>query len=172
MPVIRWGRIARTAVHTGTYHFYTDDYKFANVFKTPQRLVESKCRAIVEPNVSTTRGAPLAIVLWGIFRKRYLARWLQQYGVTIFVDLNVEPEFREYNLMGVPKGWKHWATRAYEEWPHLLDADYDTAVQHAGTSDIVFLVIAGGAPTRAKCQERGWVHIEQEQIELSRSKKG
>lgn len=170
MPVIRWGRIARTATHTGTYHFYTDDYKFNNVFNTPIRLVESQCRAIVEPNVSTARGAPLAAVLWGIYRKRYLARWAQQYGITIFVDLNVEPEFQEYNLMGVPRGWKHYATRAYEEWPHLLDADYQTAIQHAGTNDIVFMVIAGGKLTKQKCQEHGWVHIEQEQQELKRAK--
>jgi hypothetical protein len=162
LPCERWGRGSRSAPMPGTYHFYTDDYKFQALWSDPTNIVFSGCRAIIEPNVSTGATMPPAVALWGIYRKRWLARWAQSYGVSIFVDLNVDPKFEQLNLLGVPKGWKAWATRGYDTMADLLDRDYQTACTHAGTEDITFVVVGGGQGTHERCKARGWVHVPQE----------
>lgn len=162
MPCERWGRYARGSFNGGTLHFYTDDARFETIWETPEKIVMSQCKAILEPNVSTGSMTPRAFVLWGIYRKRWISRWVQQYGVAVFVDLNVEPEFRELNLLGVPRGWTHYATRGYDTRFELLDADYRTACEHADGKPVVFVVVGGGKATHAKCREAGWVHVPQE----------
>lgn len=42
-----------------------------------------------------------------IYKKRFLARAMQEKGIGVFVDLNVAPKFYKLNLMGVPKGSHH-----------------------------------------------------------------
>lgn len=166
LPVERWGRRARGSAMPGTWHFYTDDYKFNAIWADPTPIVYSGCRAIVEPNVSTGPGMPAAVALWGVYRKRWIARWAQQYDVMVFVDLNVEPEFSAINLLGVPRGWRHYATRGYDTRLELLDADYATATAHAAGEPVTFLVVGGGQATRGLCLSRGWVHIPQEAHEI------
>ena len=70
--------------------------------------------------------------------------------------------FSELNLLGVPKGWKHYATRGYDGKPEMLEADYQCAAKHAETSEIVFAVFGGGKATRETCISKGWIHIPQE----------
>jgi hypothetical protein len=162
LPCERWGRNSRAGKMPGTYHFYTDDYKFSALWADPTPLVFSGCRNIIEPNVSTGPAMPAAVALWGIYRKRWLARWAQSYDVCVFVDLNVEPVFSSLNLLGVPRGWRAWATRGYDTRIELLEQDWQTATAHAETDDIIFVVVGGGQETHAACMARGWVHIPQE----------
>ena len=162
LPCERWGRHGRTLEMKGTYHFYTDDYKFNALWDDPTPLVFSGCRNIIEPNVSTNPHMPPAVALWGIYRKRWLSRWAQGYGVGVFVDLNVEPAFEALNLLGVPKGWRSYATRGYDMRAELLERDYQTACTHAESDDILFVVVGGGTGTHAACMKRGWVHLPQE----------
>lgn len=162
MPCERWGRFARGSYNGGTLHFYTDDARFETIWQTPEKIVTSQCKAILEPNVSTGNMTPRAFALWGIYRKRWISRWVQQYGIAVFVDLNVEPEFREINMLGVPRGWTHYATRGYDTRFELLDADYKTACEHADGKPVVFVVVGGGKATHAKCRDEGWIHVPQE----------
>jgi hypothetical protein len=162
MPCDRWGRFARGAYNGGTLHFYTDDARFESIWKKPHKIVQSQCKAIFEPNVSTGKSTPVAVVLWGIYRKRWISRWSQQYGIFVFVDLNVEQEFAKMNLLGVPRGWKHYSTRGYDSRVGILDMDYERAVEHAGSTDVLFVVVGGGKATHEKCISNGWVHIPQE----------
>lgn len=162
MPCERWGRFARGSFNGGTLHFYTDDARFETIWQTPEKIVDSQCKAILEPNVSTGDMTPRAFALWGIYRKRWISRYVQQFGVAVFIDLNVEPQFREMNMLGVPKGWTHYATRGYDTRFELLDADYKTACDHADGKPVVFVVVGGGKATHAKCREEGWIHVPQE----------
>jgi hypothetical protein len=163
LPCERWGRVSRhTTKMPGTWHFYTDDYKFSALWSDPTPVLFSGCSAIIEPNVSSGPATPRAVALWGIYRKRWLARWAQSYGVGVFVDLNIEPAFVDLNLLGVPKGWRSYATRGYDQQIGLLDMDYHTACEQAETDDIIFVVVGGGQESHRLCQERGWVHVPQE----------
>jgi hypothetical protein len=115
-PVVRWGSRARTAeVAGGTVHFYTDDYRF-RALMAPGKAMDvpaSGCAVAVEPNFSTApppRMARLEALLL-IRRKRLMARSWQARGVRILVDLNVDPAWADLSLIGVPMGWRAYATR-------------------------------------------------------------
>ena len=166
MPCVRWGRYARGSLCEGTHHFYTDDSRFETIWEVPEKLIASGCKAICEPNVSTASMMPLAIGLWGIYRKRWISRYMQQYGVYVFVDLNVEERFAELNLLGVPLGWTQYSTRGYDTNIQLLTQDYEIAARHANGNRVMFVVVGGGQATRAMCKAEGWVHVPQENHEV------
>lgn len=160
-PVQPWGMGAgaRSRKNPGTWHFYTDDYRFDALWRDPSPVVNSGCVSVVEPNFSAYLEMPRAVALWAIYRKRWLARWWQSKGIRVFVDLNVaEPHYSD-NLLGVPKGWRSWATRGYVERLDNTVMEYDLACEHAGTSDVLFFVYGGGRAVKDLCNRRGWVHV-------------
>lgn len=164
-PVTRWGRFARHGGKTsmpGTWHFYTEDYKFTAIWRDPAAPLRAGAAALVEPNLSTGGQTPGAYALWTIYQKRWIARWWQERGRRILVDLNVSPEFDEINLMGVPQGWRAYATRGHDRMLELLNRHHTIATCHAGMDDVLFLVVGGGLATRRLCGERGWIHVPQE----------
>lgn len=160
MPLTRWGKIARSSKMLGTYHFYTDDYKFRALWKDPRNLVNSGCAVIVEPNFSTNDNMPLAVGLWGIYRKRWLARYAQSVGIRVFVDLNVSPKFRELNQLGVPEGWMAFATRALSSYSDRIVEDYEIARGYS--EDPLFVVYGGGKDVERLCQKEGWLHLKED----------
>ena len=158
-PFNRWGSDARIKRMKGTYHFYTDDYRFNGVWRDPEKLALSQCQAVVEPNFSTNDQMPRAVVLWHIYRKRWLARYWQECGIRVFVDLALAPAHRDLALLGVPQGWRAYATYSYtagynEGW---VEGDWQQAIEHAGTEEIVFLVYGGEDDFGQQCRERGWL---------------
>jgi hypothetical protein len=158
-PIAKWGYYGRNK-RVGTYHFYTEDYKFEALWKDPSVLLNSGAVNVVEPNYSTNPQMPIAIVLYNIYRKRWIARWLQSKGVRIFVDLNVEPEFVEQNLIGIPKGWTAFFTRSIESFGlDALDEHYRQACEIANGKTPLFIVYGGGIGTRKYCMERGWLWV-------------
>jgi len=91
-PVTRWGRETRKSRMRGTWHFYTDDYRFSALWARPQDLVNSGCVSAIECNFSVHAQTPRAVAIYRTFQKRYLARLWQAHGVRIVVDLNVATE--------------------------------------------------------------------------------
>jgi hypothetical protein len=155
LPLHKWGDTARTARLTGTYHFYTDDYKFNAIWADPNKIVSSGVGAIVEPNCSTNDQMPTAVGLFRIYQKRWIARYVQSFGIRVFVDLNVSDKFRAHNMLGVPKGWTAYATRGLDGSLHAVERDYELAREHAG-ADPLFLVVGGSRVTKELCATRGW----------------
>lgn len=165
-PFTKWGQVARSSKMTGTYHFYTDDYKFNGLWADPTPIINSGCQAVIEPNFSTNNQMPRAVVLYNIWRKRWLARYWQGFGVKVFVDLNVEPEFDDLNLLGVPRGYKAYATRAYVNMISELERQYKLAQAHAETDDIVFLVYGGRDSVKQLANQYGWIHFPEQASEV------
>jgi hypothetical protein len=162
LPCERWGRQARSSRMPGTYHFYTDDYKFDALWSDPMPVVLSGCVNAVEPNYSTNLQMPRAVAVWGIYRKRWLARYWQSQGVRCFVDLNVEPQFDDLNALGIPAGWTAFATRGYERHVDDTDRHYATACRIAGDATPLFLVFSTSAAVNEHCRERGYLFVQQE----------
>ena len=160
LPVNRIGAKARKCrVEGQTLHGYTDDYRINGLFRDPSWLVNSGCRALVEPNFSTNGEMPKAVALSYVYAKRWIARWAQSYGIEIWVDLEMTERYRDIALIGVPEGWKAYATYTYtrdydDDW--LFD-QYDMAVKHAGTSEILFWVYGGEGHVEKMCREHGWL---------------
>lgn len=162
-PIVRWGRIGRSLPMTGTYHFYTDDYKFSALSRRPGQLVAVGCRVAIEPNYSTRPGMGERAVIEGIRLKRWMARTWQAGGVRTVVDLNVDPEYRHLALLGVPHGWRAYALRqqagiGIDE----IEADWRSAVARAGTEDILFAVFGGWRKVRDLCRSRGWAWVAED----------
>lgn len=155
-PFRIWGDEKRSAYMPGTYAFYTEDYKFSGLWQQPDKLLLSGCRVAVEPNFSVRPRMPFPVAIYEIFRKRWLARYWQSQGIHIIVDMNVAPCYLALNLVGVPKGWRYYATRAHKGEADVLEKVYELCAYHAGTEP-TFLVYGGAdGRTQAQCKERGW----------------
>lgn len=156
LPIETWGAKGRN-LKAGTYHFYTDDGRFAKVWERPDMVVQAGCVNVVEPNFSVYDQVPRAVALWATFRKRWLSRYWQSCGLRVFVDLNVARPYDDLNMIGVPKGWQAYATRGYSDRIDGLQAEYDIARTHADGNSVYFLVIGGGDKAKAWCLANGAV---------------
>jgi ParB-like chromosome segregation protein Spo0J len=167
LPVTKWGTVRRHGARMpGTWHFYTEDYKFlAAAWGDPTPVVNSGCVSIVEPNFSTNNQMPAAVALWGVYRKRWVSRFWQSRGIRVFVDLNVEEHLDAVNLLGVPSGWRAYATRyRVQDEDHVLRC-FEVAKDHAASADILFLVVGGRDAARRMAQQYGWIWCPEDAAE-------
>lgn len=168
-PIIKWGVKGRRKTHTGTYHFYTDDYKFTGCWKHPEYLVNSGCPSVMEVNFSINDSMPKALVLALIYKKRWLSRYWQENGVRIFVDLGVSDRYLDINTIGVPKGWRAFSTRHYvgdDEHGILLEAQYKIAEKIRGNDDVLFVVYGSNKELAEVCRQRGWIFLLDYQLAI------
>ena len=164
-PIARWGQKSRhsPSQKTGTFHFYTEDYKFAALWRDPLTILLSHCTTIIEPNFSTNDMLPLAVGIYNTFRKRWLAAYWQKCGVSVIVDLNVASKFDQINLLGVPNGWLAYATRYYQDLGELeLLRQFEIGKAKAGQDNILFCVCGGGKESFEICRKHSWLYIPQE----------
>jgi Domain of unknown function (DUF4417) len=170
-PVTTWGTIGARREMKGTWHFYVHDHKFEPLWKRPYRVLWSRPIAAVEPNFSTTDQTPFSLSLWHIYRKRWLARYWQANGLHIFVDLNVDGALnkphdaaggKRPNLLGVPLGWKAYASRAHGNQPERLVEEWEVAREHSGDEQPLFLVVGGGKRVRDLAREHSWVWVPEQ----------
>ena len=159
-PVVKWGEISRKTKMNGIWHFYVEDHKFETLYyNDPNAPLYSNPYACVECNYSIRNQTPRAWAMGQTFKKRWLARYWQSRGVRIFVDMNIGLEFSDINMLGVPKGWKAYAARGYNEVVEHLEETWKFAKQWAGTNDILFLVIGGGKDVQRIAAELQWTWI-------------
>lgn len=150
-PVLPWGSLARGTLMSGTWVFFVDDYRFGAIWREPLHITRTGCTAAVEPNVTLYEQTPRAEVLWSTYRKRCVARRWQEAGVPVFVDLNVPHRHRELCMLGVPRGWRAFATRGYSLRPSDIDHEHAFATQWSGGEPLL-LVYGGGTNIESVCR--------------------
>lgn len=156
-PLVAWGSQSRQKRMFGTWHFYTDDYRYTALIKSPHELVNTGCVSAVEPNFSLYDQMPTPVALFRIYQKRWLSRYWQSKNIKVFVDLNVSSKFRAYNLLGVPFGWQAYATRGYNSRLDEIQAEYELAQTHAAGLPVLFLVYGGGRDVEQMAQDNAWL---------------
>jgi hypothetical protein len=161
LPFIPYGAEARTAKGVATYHFYVDDYRFENIWNQPNDLIKDSLIAIVEPNLSLYDTTPISYGLHLIYKKRWIARYLQGKGIHVYADLNVSPKFAEYNVLGLPDRWNAFFTRGYAQRIEYLNDEYAIAKKVSGLAEPNFVVYAGGQLVKRWCAEHNVLYIEQ-----------
>ena len=162
MPFIAWGSISRTSTNLGTWHFYVDDYRFSALWDRAFQLPDTQCVAAVEVNYTISDQMPYPVALYRIYQKRWLARYWQNKGIKIIADLNVARPFLELNMLGIPKGWRSYATHGYNDRIQDLKAELKAAIKRAGTKNITFLVYGGGNKVREYCKAHPVItHIDE-----------
>lgn len=142
-----------------TIHFYVDDYRFSAIWKNPAKIVAAQVKAVVEPNYSLFDTTPLAFGLQFIYQKRWLARWWQEQGIAVYVDLNVSGKFFDYNCLGIPGGWNAFATRGSHGGLQLLEAKYEIARQISGLDVPNLIVYGGGEAVHEFCCRRSLLYV-------------
>lgn len=158
VPLAAYGT-GRKMSNAKTIHFYVDDYRFESLWKFPARLLATKAKAIVEPNFSTFDTMPISLGLQFIYKKRWLARYYQEYGINVYADLNVSSKFYEYNRMGIPHGYNAFATRGYFRMVDRLAAELAIAQQISGCDCPNLIVYGGGQEVKEFCCKHGLVYI-------------
>ena len=161
LPINPWGAEARYKKGMNTYHFYVDDYRFEQLFKDPIKLLESGCKAIVEPNCSIHDQTPMAHAIWQTYRKRYLCRYLQECGMQIWVDLNVSPHFEEINALGVPEGYNAFCTRGVSGWLNTTERHWEMAKRISGLEKPNMFVYGGGQEIEDWCKAHDLVYVNE-----------
>lgn len=161
LPFAAWGADSRLRKNIATYCFYVDDYRFEAIWKDPTIVINSGCIAIVEPNLSLFDTTPIAFGLQQIYKKRWIARYYQECGVKVYANLNVARKFKEYNQLGIPKGYNAFATRGYSDRIEYLLEEIEIAKQISGKEKPNMIVYGGGAKIEQVAKENGLVYIEQ-----------
>lgn len=161
LPFTPWGVEGRYKKGITTYHFYVDDYRFERLYKDPIMLLKSGCRAVVEPNNSIHDQTPIAYGIYQIYRKRYLARYLQECGMQVWVDLNVSHRFAEYNLLGVPDGYNAFFTRGVTGWTPTLELHFKQAQRISHKEQPNMYVYGGGKEIERWCQDHGLRYLDE-----------
>lgn len=161
-PVKIWGNQTRRQKVAGTWAFYCNDYKFTALWKHPDTMLQTQPSVIIEPNFSTSQDMPAAVALYGIFRKRWLARFWQMQGVRIIVDLCVAEKFVDLNMVGVPDGWSSFATRVMRGHHAAVEMQYEAACEKAHGKPKLFVVYGGNKDWQKRCQESGWLWIPEQ----------
>lgn len=161
IPFVCYGEQRRTfnMRGMGTLHFYTDDYRFNSVYEHPEKIINHHPNNIVEPNFSLFSETPVAFGMQAIYKKRQIARQLQQYGIGVFVDMNVNAKFYKLNLLGVPMGYASFCTRGYSDRLQYLDYEYQLAKQIAGSNELQFVIYGGGKECRDYAKEHHCVYV-------------
>ena len=163
-PCATWGVIERTARMNGTWLFYTEDYRYEAIWTDPSGVVNTGCVNAAEPNFSCYSNMPPAVAMWQIYRKRWIARWWQSMGGRVIVDLNVAPVHYASNRMGIPAGWRTFATRGYSNRLDECHAEYQQACEIAGDGVTpLFVVYGGGQAVKSECKVNGWLWIPEAQ---------
>lgn len=166
LPFRGYGVEARSKQGVGTYHFYVDDYKFNAIWDDPSKIINSGAQAIVEPNTSIYETTPVSYGIFQIYRKRWIARFLQDYGINVFVDLNVCEKFMEYNLMGVPDGYNAFFTRGYEGRLNDLERELRAAQRVSGADTPNLVVYGGSKKVKAFCTKHNLIFINNTALDI------
>lgn len=149
LPVLQWGSYSRSRFHTGTTHFYTDDYRFSRLRLSPPSSV------VVEPDYSTTEHAR-ALTLYAVYRARQAAYVWGAAQAKIIANLNQPIDHIEIGLIGLPPGWHAYAWRAHHSDPESeWDTRLEAAQRHAGDRPLLLLVIGGGKRAQQWAQAHG-----------------
>jgi hypothetical protein len=93
----------------GVLSFFVDDYRFAALWRSPERYAEQfhafGWGAIVEPDFSTWRDDPLTEQRQALYRMRTLGRLYQEHGLSIIPNLAWSDERSyEFAFTGIPRG--------------------------------------------------------------------
>ena len=161
IPFLLFGEQKRTYQMngTGTLHFYGDDYRFQSVYEHPEKILQHNPENIVEPNFSLFNDMAIAFGIQAVYKKRLVARQMQEKGIRVFVDLNVASKWYRINMVGVPRGWQAYCTRGYSDRLQYLQFEYELAKSWADGNPITMVVYGGGQTVKKFCKEKGLIYV-------------
>lgn len=161
IPWVAFGEQKRTFQMNGcgTLHFYVDDYRMQRIYDKPEQILHHNPRNIVEPNYSLFNETPIAFGLQNVYKKRFIARSMQEKGIRVFADLNVASKFYALNMIGIPRGWRSYCTRGNSDRLHYLEVELQIAKDWSEGNEMLFVVYGGGEKVKAFCRSNGLIYV-------------
>ena len=138
-----------------------EDYRFEAIWKNPNEVLNSGCTDLVEPNLSLFDTTPIAYGLQQIYKKRWIARYWQECGANIYVDLNVSRKFQKYNRLGIPNGYNAFFTRGYADRQEYLKEEIQITREISGKDNPNMMVCGGGDKIKELCIQNNVLYVEQ-----------
>lgn len=88
-------------------HFFIDDYQFERLWNNPDKYIDKLKRyvCVASPDFSPYGDMPLVLQIYNHYRKHWVARYLQEHGVTVVPTIRCSTDERSLNwfLDGEPK---------------------------------------------------------------------
>lgn len=88
-------------------HFFIDDYQFERLWNNPDKYIEKLRQyvCVASPDFSPYADMPLATQIFNHYRKHWVARYLQENGVTVIPTIRASSDKRslDFFLDGEPK---------------------------------------------------------------------
>lgn len=161
LPFVCFGEQKRTFQMNGagTLHFYTDDYRYKRLYDHPEQILHHNPQNIVEPNYSLFNETPIAFGMQQVYKKRFIARAMQEKGIRVFVDLNTSSKFYRLNMLGVPRGWSSYCTRGYSDRLNYLAFELEMAKSWSDGNPLTFVVYGGGSNVKEFCMKEGLIYV-------------
>lgn len=150
----------RKSMIAKTLHFYVDDYRFSTIWNNPGKILNGITKQVVEVNYSLFHTTPIARGVERIYKKRWLARYWQNCGLKVFVDLNVNPKFADLNCLGIPNGYNAFCTRGYKGRLQGLKQEYKIARRISGCDIPNLIVYGGGEEIHEYCMAKSLLYVE------------
>lgn len=104
--LVSFSKIQASGDYSKWIHPYEHDYVIERIWKYPQKYLPiiKKYAGIISPDFSLYRDMPLIMQIYNIFRSRMIARWLQDNGVKVIINVRFGDR-RTYKIacMGIPK---------------------------------------------------------------------
>ena len=89
-------------------HFFIDDYQFVRLWNNPEKYIEKlkQYEVVLTPDFSPYGDMPMATQIFNHYRKHWVGRLLQEYGVRIVPTIRASTDERsfEWYLDGEPEG--------------------------------------------------------------------
>lgn len=87
-------------------HFYRSDYLFERVWRNPDRYIPllQQFGAVLSPDFSMYRDHPLAVQIWSMYKRHWLAAYWQMHDIKVIPTIEwVMPDSYEWCFDGEPK---------------------------------------------------------------------
>ena len=88
-------------------HFFVDDYQFERLWNNPDKYIDKLKQyvCVASPDFSPYGDMPLVLQVYNHYRKHWVARYLQEHGVTVIPTIRSSTDQRSLNwyLDGEPK---------------------------------------------------------------------
>ena len=88
-------------------HFYYDDYKFIEAWRTPDKYIEKlkQFKAVISPDFSLYTDFPRALQILSCYRRQWCGAYWQSQGLDVIPDVVWgDKESFNYCFEGIPKG--------------------------------------------------------------------
>ncbi len=104
--LVHYSDIDDNSRYEGFVHFYTYEYKFADVWENLYKALKKiqRCGGVITPDFSTYQDMPAALKIYNTYRMRAFAYWLGTYGVQVINNVRWgTPETFKYCFDGIPQ---------------------------------------------------------------------